>query len=121
MTDKSKESLTCEAHVLDEEQIEHIKPKIQGIDGVELIFKALSDATRLKIAYALTIEKELCVCDVASIIGISTATASHHLRFLRDMKLAKFRREGKRIFYSLDDEHVNQLVSIAIIHANEGR
>ena len=84
---------------------------------VELIFKALADATRLKIAYALTLAKELCVCDVAHIIGSSSATASHHLRLLRNMKLAKIRREGKLVFYSLDDDHVRQLVYIAMIHA----
>lgn len=104
----------------DEEKVGRIKPQINDVDGVELIFKALSNGTRLKIAYALTLAKELCVHDVANIIGSSTATASHHLRLLKDMKLAKFRREGKLVFYSLDDDHVRQLVYIAIVHANEG-
>ncbi|MDX1805419.1 MAG: metalloregulator ArsR/SmtB family transcription factor [Paenisporosarcina sp.] len=90
------------------------------ITNVELIFKALSDSTRLKITYALTLEKELCVCDVANIIGTSTATASHHLRYLRNMGLAKYRKEGKMVFYSLVDEHVYQLVRIALDHSKEG-
>lgn len=89
------------------------------LGGVEQLFKALSDATRLKIAYALTLEEELCVCDVANIIGSTVATASHHLRFLRDIGLAKHRKEGKLVFYSLKDEHVHQLVSIALMHAKE--
>ncbi|MGM9967288.1 MAG: ArsR/SmtB family transcription factor [Rummeliibacillus sp.] len=96
-----------------------IKKQVEEVNGVELLFKALGDSTRLKIIYALTIEKELCVCDVANIIGSSTATASHHLRLLRNMGLAKFRKEGKLAFYSLADEHVQQLVSVAMIHANE--
>lgn len=105
----------------DEEKVKRIKPKINDVEGIEEIFKALADPTRLKIAYALTLTKELCVHDVASIINASTSTASHHLRLLRDMKLAKHRREGKMVFYSLDDDHVRQLVYIAIVHANEER
>src|SRR5690625_542548 len=97
-----------------------MKQKIAEITGVELIFKALSDATRLKVAYALTLAQELCVHDVANIIDASTATASHHLRLLREMKLATSRKEGKLVFYSLDDDHVRQLVYIAMIHAKEG-
>ncbi|HEX6594156.1 MAG TPA: metalloregulator ArsR/SmtB family transcription factor [Bacillota bacterium] len=110
---------TCETFKYDEDIVNRIQPKMKQVAGVESIFKALSDATRLKIAYALTLAQELCVCDVATIIGSSTATASHHLRLLRTMKLAKSRREGKRVFYSLDDDHVRQLVYIAMVHAKE--
>jgi len=110
----------CAAHGLDEEKLNHIKPKVEDIAGVEQIFKALSDQTRLKIAYALTLEKELCVCDVASIINSTVATASHHLRLLRNMKLAKYRKDGKQVYYSLDDDHVRQLVAIAMVHGKEG-
>ena len=111
---------TCETFVYDDEKVSRIRAKIDQISGVEMIFKALSDATRLKIAYALTLEKELCVCDVANIIGATTATASHHLRLLRNMGLARYRKEGKMVFYSLEDDHVRQLVAIAMIHEQEG-
>ncbi|MFS0674831.1 ArsR/SmtB family transcription factor [Ornithinibacillus sp. 179-J 7C1 HS] len=111
---------TCETFCFDEEKVNRIKPQIDEVIGVEMIFKALSDLTRLKIAYSLTIENELCVCDVANIIGSTTATASHHLRLLRNMGLAKYRKEGKLVFYSLKDEHVHQLVSIAMEHSKEG-
>lgn len=110
----------CEICNHDEEAVNQIKPKIDEVAGVELIFKALSDANRLKIAYALTLAKELCVHDIANIIEASSATASHHLRFLHDMKLTKTRKEGKLVFYSLDDDHVRQLVYIAMIHGKEG-
>lgn len=110
---------TCETFCYDAEIVNQIQPKIDTVNGVELIFKALSDPTRLKIAYALTLAKELCVCDVANIIGSTTATASHHLRLLRNMKLAKYRKEGKLVFYSLDDDHVRQLVYTALVHAKE--
>ncbi|KIL48650.1 ArsR/SmtB family transcription factor [Jeotgalibacillus campisalis] len=110
---------TCEIFLYDEKKVEEIKPRVREVEGVELLFKALSDATRLKIAYALTLEEELCVCDAAAIIGSTTATASHHLRLLRNMGLAKHRKKGKMVFYSLADEHVHQLVSIALIHSQE--
>lgn len=83
------------------------------------MFKALADDTRMKIAFALSQEDELCVCDVANIIGASTATASHHLRLLRNMGLAKYRKEGKLVFYSLDDDHIKQLIEMAYQHQQE--
>ena len=104
----------------DVNKVNDIKPLIDDVKDVEQIFKALADATRLKIAYALTLTEELCVADVARIINASTATASHHLRLLHNMKLAKYRKEGKNVFYALDDDHVRQLVYIAMVHAKEG-
>lgn len=109
----------CETFDYNEDKVLHIQGKINQVEGVENIFKALSDGTRLKIAYALTLAEELCVCDVANIIGATVATTSHHLRFLKSMKLTKSRRLGKQVYYSLDDDHVRQLVNIAMIHAAE--
>jgi ArsR family transcriptional regulator, lead/cadmium/zinc/bismuth-responsive transcriptional repressor len=117
---KKVEKDTCDTFCFDEEKVNRIQPQVEEVAGVEMIFKALSDATRLKITYALTLEEELCVCDVANIIGSTTATASHHLRLLRNMGLAKYRKEGKLVFYSLKDHHVHQLVSIALEHSKEG-
>ena len=88
--------------------------------GLVQIFKALADETRLKIAYSLTLEEEMCVCDVAAVIGSSVATASHHLRYLREQSLAKSQRKGKMVYYSLADDHVHQLVKVAHEHATEG-
>ncbi len=104
----------------DIDKVKEIKPLMDDMKDIELIFKALADATRLKIAYALTLAEELCVADVARIIDASTATASHHLRLLHNMKLAKYRKVGKNVFYALDDDHVRQLVYIAMVHAKEG-
>ncbi|ALC87634.1 MULTISPECIES: metalloregulator ArsR/SmtB family transcription factor [Bacillaceae] len=109
----------CEVTIVHEEVVQAVKKKLPEVTKVAQIFKALADETRLKIAYALTIEEELCVCDVSEIIGSSTATASHHLRFLRDLSLAKSRRKGKLVYYSLADHHVNELVKIAYEHAVE--
>lgn len=110
---------TCETFCFDEEKVNRIQPQIEQVNGIELTFKALADATRVKIAYALTLEDELCVCDVANIIGSTTATASHHLRLLRNMGLAKYRKEGKLVFYSLEDDHIRKLVEVALTHQKE--
>src|SRR5699024_2381481 len=110
---------SCNIICHNEEKVKEIKQNISDVEGVELIFKALADQTRLKVAYTLTLAQDLCVHDVANVIGATTATASHHLRLLRQMKLAKYRREGKLIFYSLDDDHVRQLVYVAMVHARE--
>lgn len=118
---KEQQPEMCETYCFDEAVVTRIKPRIEEVSGVESLFKALSDATRLKIIYALTLEDELCVCDVANIIGATTATASHHLRYLRNMGLAKYRKKGKLVFYSVADEHIGQLVNIAQIHAKEER
>jgi len=109
----------CEVTKVNEDIVISVKKQMPELAMAAQIFKALADETRLKIAYALTIEEELCVCDVGEIIGSSTATASHHLRFLRDLSLAKSQRKGKQVYYSLADHHVNELVKLAYEHAIE--
>ncbi|TQR34166.1 transcriptional regulator [Lysinibacillus sphaericus] len=110
----------CEITHVDEEAVIKVQQQMPDLSGVAKFLKALSDETRLKIAYALTVKNELCVCDVASIIGSSVATASHHLRYLKDNNLAKSYRKGKQVYYSLADEHVYQIVTIAYEHVKEG-
>ncbi|MFC4711371.1 ArsR/SmtB family transcription factor [Planococcus dechangensis] len=110
----------CEITKVHPESVERVQQNMVELAGVAALFKALADETRLKIAYALTIESEMCVCDIAAVIGSSTATASHHLRYLRERSLAKSERKGKQIYYSLSDDHVRQLVTIANEHAKEG-
>lgn len=109
----------CDVTKVNEKIVGEVKQQLPDLTKVVPLFKALADETRLKIAYALTIEEELCVCDVSEIIGSSVATASHHLRFLRDLSLAKSRRKGKLVYYSLADHHVNELVKIAYEHSVE--
>ncbi|RKQ29072.1 ArsR/SmtB family transcription factor [Oceanobacillus halophilus] len=105
----------CEITCIDEEKVTSVRQNLSEQNTLEVakIFKALSDDTRIKIAYALSMENELCVCDVANIVGATTATASHHLRLLRNIGLAKYRKNGKLVFYSIDDEHVKQLIQFA--------
>ena len=77
----------CEVTIVHEEVVERVQKSCPDLGGMVQIFKALADETRLKIAYSLTLEEEMCVCDVAAVIGSSVATASHHLRYLRDIRL----------------------------------
>jgi ArsR family transcriptional regulator, lead/cadmium/zinc/bismuth-responsive transcriptional repressor len=111
----------CEVTCVDEEKVRRVKASVSDHNtlAVAQIFKALSDDTRVKIAFSLSEENELCVCDVANIVGCTTATASHHLRSLRKLGLAKYRKEGKLVFYSLVDEHVKQLIQIVFTHQKE--
>ncbi|MBM7634415.1 ArsR/SmtB family transcription factor [Geomicrobium sediminis] len=121
MEETKKNKDTCDVFCYDEEKVDRITAIIdkQEFIGVADVFKALADETRLKVAFTLTQENELCVCDVANIIGTTTATASHHLRHLRNMRLAKSRKEGKLVFYSLDDPHVTALIAMAMAHGQE--
>lgn len=109
----------CEISVVHEEVVEHVKSELPNLNKTAQIFKALADETRLKIAYALTLEEEMCVCDVAAVIDSSVATASHHLRYLRDHALARSTKKGRMVYYALADNHVHQLVTIAQAHATE--
>lgn len=94
---------TCDIFCFDEQKVSRVKEKLNKhyFQDMAQIFKVLADHTRLKVAYALCDEDELCVCDVANIIGSTVATVSHHLRLLRNMGIAKYRKEGKLVFYSL--------------------
>ncbi|MDH4620171.1 metalloregulator ArsR/SmtB family transcription factor [Brevibacillus sp. AY1] len=116
-----KEQDTCEIYCFDESKVRRVKDLLhnQEIQGMAKMFKVLADETRMKITFALCQEDEMCVCDVANIIGSSMATASHHLRTLNQLGLAKYRKEGKLVFYSLEDDHVRKLVQLASIHSQE--
>lgn len=85
------------------------------INRLSQTFKVLADPTRLKIIYVLS-KKPLCVCDIANLLGMSQSAISHHLRLLRNLRLVKFRKEGKMVIYSLDDDHVLQLFKQGMDH-----
>lgn len=107
---------TCEIYCYDEEKVNRIQGNLQTVDisSVAQMLKAIADENRAKITYALCQDDELCVCDIANIIGVTVANASHHLRTLHKQGIVKFRKEGKLAFYSLDDEHIRQIMIIAL-------
>jgi len=82
------------------------------------LFKALGDYTRVRILYALSVG-ELCVCALAEVLDMSQSAISHQLRLLRAAKLVRYRKEGKNVFYALDDDHVRNLVSQGLDHVLE--
>lgn len=81
-------------------------------------FRALADSTRAKVIYSL-LHQELCTCDLAAIIGSSESTVSQHLRVLRQLRLVKSRREGKMVYYSLDDTHIRILLLVCLSHVRD--
>ena len=111
----------CDIHCIHEEDVSAVRADMidaEATQGLAELFKALGDATRLKLLYAL-MQKELCVCDLAAVIDISESAVSHQLRVLRIHKLVKFRREGKILYYSLLDEHVRMLFTQGLEHVHE--
>ena len=95
-----------------------IENNVKEIDDMSTFFKALSDSTRLKIVLAI-MNKEYCVTDICNKIGMTKSAVSHQLASLKDLRLVKARKEGKEVYYSLDDEHVNLLLKTAWMHVNE--
>lgn len=94
------------------------QPEEEDLYDLAELFKVFGDSTRIRILYAL-FESELCVSDMAQILNMNQPAVSHQLRILKDAKLVKFRREGKSIFYSLDDDHVRNILSMGMDHVEE--
>ena len=112
---------SCEVDFVDTKKVNNVRKAMQSADAVTLLadtFRLLGDATRIRIVFSLSRE-ELCVCDIANLIGISQSAASHSLRSLRQMNLVRYRRVGKIAYYSLDDEHISNLIAEGFRHVNE--
>ncbi|HDP94940.1 MAG TPA: ArsR family transcriptional regulator [Candidatus Aminicenantes bacterium] len=111
----------CEASVVDPEKVNRVKgklPDLKDVHDLSETFKALGDATRLKIVLALA-QEELCVCDLATVANISVSAISHQLRILKGLKIVAFRKSGKKVYYSLEDNHIENLVNEAMNHILE--
>lgn len=100
-------------------KIKKIMPSDDLLFDIAEVFKVFGDTTRMKIISAL-LEAELCVGDIAEITNSTQSAISHQLRVLKQAKLVKFRKEGKIVYYSLDDEHITTLYEIAKKHIEEG-
>lgn len=92
-------------------------PSDEELEEARVVFAALADRTRLKLLHALKAGEELCVCDVAHVLGMSVSAASHHLRKLRDLKILKYRNDGKMAYYSLRDRFAAEMVAQALRQA----
>ena len=85
------------------------------IESLSKLFKVFGDPTRIKILWALNVY-ELCVLDICEVLGMTKSAVSHQLATLKEVKLVRARREGKEVYYSLDDEHVKEIFETGIIH-----
>ncbi len=111
----------CENTFVHEDTVNTVREKMTDEDllyDIAEIFKIFGDSTRIRILSALLIN-ELCVCDICSLLNMTKSAVSHQLRILRQSKLVKNRRNGKEIYYSLDDDHVASIINLAIEHAKE--
>ncbi len=126
MTDKERierevaEGVCESVHIHDEivRKVEEVMPDEQELVDLSEFFKIFGDSTRIKILYVLS-QSEMCVCDIASLLTMGQSAISHQLRILKQMRLVKFRREGKTVFYSLSDDHIQTILAQGMEHINE--
>ena len=111
----------CEINIIHEDKVNNAKkimPQDDLIYDLAEFFKVFADSTRMKIIYAL-MKDELCVCDIAAVVGTTQSAISHQLRILKQSKLVKYRKDGKVVYYSLDDEHISEIVKKGREHIEE--
>lgn len=105
-------------HTLELGQVRGHMPSDDRLCELADLFKSFGDSTRMKILYALSVS-DLCVCAIAELLGMEQSAISHQLKKLRQAKLVTSRREGKTVYYALDDEHVRELVAVGFAHLME--
>lgn len=119
---KKKKSDTPSITFIEKEKVKSVRKKMKSDRFFHYLaetFRAMSDPTRTKIIFALSQEKELCVHDMAAIIGTTNSAISHQLRTLRNMKLVKYNKVGRVTYYALDDIHINNLFAEGLRHVEE--
>ena len=119
--DTKKPIEKCEFLCVHEDVVQEVlqkMPEEETLFDLAEFFKMFGDSTRIRILYALR-ETELCVCDIASLLGLTQTAVSHQLRVLKTSKMVKSRRSGKTVFYSLDDEHIHNILDMGICHLKE--
>ena len=120
---KNELSDVCEIYCIQEEIVAKLKKQMLDKDTLIRLaetFKILGDPTRVQIIHALS-HNELCVCDIVALIGMSQSAVSHQLRVLRNCRLVKFRKDGKVVYYSIDDSHITNLFNEGLDHVNHDR
>lgn len=111
----------CDCTVIHEDVVEKVRnnmPDEEILYDLAELFKVFGDSTRVRILWALD-EAEMCVCDIASVLNMTQSAISHQLRVLKQARLVKNRREGKVVYYSLDDEHIKTIFDDGLAHIKE--
>ena len=111
----------CDTVVIHKDVVNRVKgkmPQEETLYDLAELFKVFGDTTRIRILWALD-ESEMCVCDIANLLSMTQSAISHQLRILKQADLVKNRRDGKVVYYSLDDEHVKQILDKGLTHTNE--
>ena len=114
----SKNEFICDCNIIHEEVVKSTLKKMPAEDTFNKVaefFKILGDTTRTKILFALD-SNEMCVCDIANVLNMSKSSISHQLGTLRRMSIVKCRKEGKEVYYTLDDNHIKQVFEVALEH-----
>ena len=112
---------SCDVTFVHKKSVEAARKSIPAegmLLGLSETFKVLGDVTRLKISLALS-RQELCVCDIAALLSVSESAVSHQLRLMKTMRLVRYRKEGKMTYYTLDDEHIDDLIRVGVRHVSE--
>lgn len=113
----------CDCDVIHQDVVNEVKEKMpqeETLYDLAELFKVFGDSTRIRILWALD-EAEMCVCDIAVLLNMTQSAISHQLRVLKQANLVKNRRDGKIVYYSLDDDHVKQIFDQGLVHINEQR
>ena len=101
-------------------EVKSVEPNTEEILSLSNMFKLFADNTRLRIICSI-LNTELCVCDLCELLGLNQSTVSHQLQLLRNAKLVKYRREGKQVYYSLQDEQIEKIISLSLEHMQHER
>jgi len=121
MNDNKIDFERCDCTVIHEDVVDSVRdsmPDEESLYDLAEIFKVFGDTTRIKILYAL-FASEMCVCDIAVLLNMTQSAISHQLRVLKQARLVKYRKEGKVVYYSLDDEHIKQIFDQGLNHISE--
>lgn len=123
MSEKIKQNISedaefCQVYCVRDEKIDNEMPDDDMIEDLADLFKVFGDPTRVKIIYTL-FKSEMCVCEIADNLGMTQSAISHQLRLLKKSRLVKFRKEGKTVYYSLDDDHVRRIFDCGLCHVKE--
>lgn len=121
MENNERKIESCNGNIIHEDIVVRVKeqlPAEETLYDLAELFKVFGDTTRIKIICAL-FESEMCVCDLSCLLNMTQSAISHQLRVLKSARLVKFRREGKVVYYSLDDEHIKHIYDAGLNHISE--